>query len=980
MKKIVTIGFFLLMTNSLFSQKLDYDKDSKWFLGLNAGATWNTTDVKNKTSIGAGFTFGRAFNYNYGKVFSFDLRARYLGGFWRGQDYDTTSLNNYNSTEPSGNVVNIYDTLGYTINNFETQVHELGLELVLHLNVLRERTGWDPYIFGGLNLVWNKTKGDLFFEDTLFFDDYVYDYSPDGITKPDWKDLSDGVYDLVLDGSEEGRYNIDFMPSLGFGLSYQVGPRFAIGLEHKTTFAMKDLFDGYIDATPKWGSINNDIYHYTSAFLKFNFRKQDKFGESSNTPSTDPGNNSVLETANDCDEPTIKMTRPTAENTTVYSPQYKIKALITELAGRQNIVYTVNGNVSTSFLFNRNNEQFESTITLKPGDNIISIKAGNGCGSNDKIIQINYVDCIAPKIVMTSPQSSGMTVDQMNISVTANITNLTTVQFFVNGVESSNFNINQLTGAFSSNVQLKNGTNLLKIIAQNECGIVENDLSVEYKNCIDPFISISNRSGSQIVDKQQFVFTATITEVNSSNNISFRLNGMNQPFAFNVNTHLFQANINLVAGTNTFETFASNECGTASSTITIEYSPCKNPVISILTPNVSPTQNTTVQFSAKLENISNRSQLKFYVNNSLVAAGTYNATSKLFKADVNLIVGTNTLRLLAQNDCGPTSKAVTIVRNTVSVDPVIVEKITICHFPPGNTDNPQQIEIPLSAWPAHQAHGDNLGPCPVVEDPVIVEKITICHFPPGNTDNPQQIEIPLSAWPAHQAHGDNLGPCPVVEDPVIVEKITICHFPPGNTDNPQQIEIPLSAWPAHQAHGDNLGPCPVVEDPVIVEKITICHFPPGNTDNPQQIEIPLSAWSAHQAHGDNLGPCPVVEDPVIVEKITICHFPPGNTDNPQQIEIPLSAWPAHQAHGDNLGPCPVVEDPVADPPLDPRKILICHTDKKTGASTEMYILPKDWNKHKSHGDKKGSCEDKGIKEGEIVNPKPNKPSKPGGLK
>ena len=46
----------------------------------------------------------------------------------------------------------------------------------------------------------------------------------------------------------------------------------------------------------------------------------------------------------------------------------------------------------------------------------------------------------------------------------------------------------------------------------------------------------------------------------------------------------------------------------------------------------------------------------------------------------------------------------------------------------------------------------------------------------------------------------------------------------------------------------------------------------------------------------------------------------------------------------------------------------------------MYILPKDWNKHKSHGDKKGSCEDKGIKEGEIVNPKPNKPSKPGGLK
>ena len=469
MKRIVTIGIFLLITNSLFSQKLDYDKDSKWFLGLNVGAAWNTTDVKNKTSIGAGLTFGRSFNYNYGKIFSFDLRARYLGGLWRGQDYDTTSLTNYNSSiSPSGNVVNIYDTLGYTINNFETQAHELGLELVLHLNILKERTGWDPYIFGGVNLVWNKTKGDLFFEDTLFFDDYVYDYSPDGISKPDWKDLSDGVYDLVLDGSEEDRYNVDFMPSLGFGLSYQVGPRFAIGVEHKTTFAMKDLFDGYIDDTPKWGNINNDIYHYTSAFLKFNFRKYDKFEGDPNTP--DPGTNSVLGTANECDDPTIKMTQPTAENSTVYSAQYTVKALIAELAGRENIVFKVNGSVSTNFLFNRNNERFESTIFLKPGDNIISIKAGNGCGSADEIIHVNYVDCVAPQIVMTSPQSSGMTVDEMSMLVTANISNSSSVQFFVNGNGVSNFNINQSTGSFSSNVQLIDGTNSLKIIAQNQCG------------------------------------------------------------------------------------------------------------------------------------------------------------------------------------------------------------------------------------------------------------------------------------------------------------------------------------------------------------------------------------------------------------------------------------------------------------------------------------------------------------------------------
>lgn len=37
--------------------------------------------------------------------------------------------------------------------------------------------------------------------------------------------------------------------------------------------------------------------------------------------------------------------------------------------------------------------------------------------------------------------------------------------------------------------------------------------------------------------------------------------------------------------------------------------------------------------------------------------------------------------------------------------------------------------------------------------------ITICHYPPGNPDNPQTITISVSAWPAHEAHGDHIGPC-----------------------------------------------------------------------------------------------------------------------------------------------------------------------------------------------------------------------------
>jgi len=44
------------------------------------------------------------------------------------------------------------------------------------------------------------------------------------------------------------------------------------------------------------------------------------------------------------------------------------------------------------------------------------------------------------------------------------------------------------------------------------------------------------------------------------------------------------------------------------------------------------------------------------------------------------------------------------------------------------------------------------------------EKILICHLPPGNPENAQEIEIDESAWPAHREHGDRLGTC--YEQPV----------------------------------------------------------------------------------------------------------------------------------------------------------------------------------------------------------------------
>jgi hypothetical protein len=876
MNKIVTLAFSLILTfGSLFSQKIDYDNSSKWYLGFNFGGTWQTTDVKNRTSGGWGLTLGRSYNYNYGKRLTFDIRGRYLGGYWYGQDLIATDSAGY-----SGVALKPYmDSLGFAVNNFQTELHNLSLELVLHANGVRERSGWDPYIFGGFGVKWHQTFGDLLANDTL---GGIYNYDPSLLSKSYISSMTDGIYETALDGSDANKFSASLMPSLGFGIGYQVGKRVTIGLEHKTTFTLADDFDGFVAD----GKYKQDLYHYTSAFINFRFRRGGRGGGS--TGGNGVGNidnyNNNTNNLTGCNPPVVTYIQPASVGLNVNTMTYTVIADVKEVIGKENITFKHNGISTLNFTYNPTTDRLEAQVILTPGSNTFEIYATNTCGSDTEGLNVNYQNCVAPVISLVSPSGNSTSVSTSIFAFSAFITNVDNPQglvLTVNNRSVTNYTMNSTTGSFQANLNLIPGTNTVVITATNACGTATQTVTINYQNCVPPVITVLNpATGGSTVNTSTYTFNATVQNVTSSQAITLKQNNAAiTNFSFNASTGIVQNNVTLKPGLNTFIISATNGCGADSKTVTINYT-----------------------------------------------------------RELNNTGGGNT---------GGGNQEQTI---------------TICHYPPGNNGNPQTIEIPLSAWPAHQAHGDKLGPCDNSGTGNVnngggngnngggnqEEKITICHYPPGNNGNPQTIEIPLSAWPAHQAHGDKLGPCPEVNNNTgggnQEQKITICHYPPGNNGNPQTIEIPLSAWPAHQAHGDKLGPCDNSGTGNgnngggngnngggnQEEKITICHYPPGNNGNPQTIEIPLSAWPAHQAHGDKLGPCDNSGtgngnngggngnngggnsnngnsgnngDGDQEEKITICHYPPGNNGNPQTIEIPLSAWPAHQAHGDKLGPC-----------------------------------------------------------------------------
>ena len=658
MKQIITS---ILILQSIFqiswSQKVDYDASSKWFLGLNAGVTWNTSDVKTRYNGGYGFTLGRSFNYNYGKAIMFDLRLRYLAGNWDGLDNDSTSLPAtykgvyaQNQDIPSTDYKN---TLGYTVYNHRTEVRELGLELALHFNSLTSNTGLDPYLFGGANLSWYRAKGDLLYSD--FGNDYMYAYDtyPD-FSKNTLKGKLDGKYETVLDGSSSG-YNVKFMPSLGVGLGYMVGKRISIGFEHKTTFTLFDQFDG-VDANVS--KYKNDWYHYTSFYINFRFRHQTETSGSNNLNTNNPNNNQL--TAQNCVNPKIVFKDPTIQNALFTSENTLIKATIHEIGNAQNIRITQNGKDLTNFTYDDQTKMLLCNVILVPGTNTFEIIATNACGTDKQTNSLIFQPCTAPKITFTNPTQNGTSVNTANFSLNTTVTNATQVQLIQNGQVINN-NLPVTNGKTSSNVRLNAGLNTFEVKATNDCGTDIQSISINYQNCLQPEITLNSRqSNGMTVTNKNFTLLTAVTNIASKQNVSMTLNGVAISNFTYVNGQV-SVNSVLKPGINTFVIKATNNCGTATQTFTINLKDCVNPTVAFgqgLVDNMV-VNNANFNLTGVVAGQVAEQNISITQNNNFIANFQYQ--NNQLTCATQLVVGLNTFVVSANNNCGNDTKVIRVV-------------------------------------------------------------------------------------------------------------------------------------------------------------------------------------------------------------------------------------------------------------------------------------------------------------------------------
>lgn len=639
--------------------------NAKWFFGVNTGLTWQTTDVSNKYKTGWGLTMGKSFNYNTASFVSFDLRGRFLRGFWYGQDKEASNFIDPNNALSSG-ATNYKDSLGYAVHNFQTENYLLNLELVAHLNRFRETTRWDAYIFGGIGLNWNQTYGDYLNRNQTTGELSLYNWDLNTLSKSSINNLQDGVYETALDGSKQDGFNFFTSSSLGFGLGYQVSKAVTIGAEHKTTFTNIDNFDG-LSSSIRDG---NDIYHYTNAFVRFRL-----FGGRYDEEVTKPL------------PPVIEFRQPNVPRLTVGKANYIIQAKIKNVADKQNVVFIQNGATITNFTFNPRSELFSANVTLVEGQNNFVLTGKNQYGTDTETTIIIYKPQLIqpPVVTFTQPSVNPTTVASPNYNLTANVTNVTVkndVQVNVNGTSGTDFNFNTNNGNVLLTLKLNPGTNTVQITGTNSAGTDVESTTLIYK--VDPVKTppvvyfTDPSSNSTTVGTNNYTVKGKVQNVESTNGVNFTQNGSNKTnFSFNPSSDDFTFSANLTVGQNTFVLAGTNTDGTASATTVIIYNRAelKPPVVTISNPNGSnvTVNNAQYPFVGNIQNISSQSQASMVVNGSTMSGFSFNPSTGTVTANLNLVEGSNVVSLTGNNADGTDSKQVTIVyTKVVTVQPPVV--------------------------------------------------------------------------------------------------------------------------------------------------------------------------------------------------------------------------------------------------------------------------------------------------------------------
>lgn len=205
-----------------------------------------------------------------------------------------------------------------------------------------------------------------------------------------------------------------------------------------------------------------------------------------------------------CLPPDISFTHPVGSNSIESTAPYLVTATITGSSPNPQITFTQNGTVLPHTYSNGN---FSANVTLVPGLNNLQIDVTNDCGSNSETRRVTLAECNVPTVDITSP-ANGSTVTTNSVQVNATVTNVDGQNYIHSAVNNSTTSgtYSAATGIYSFTANLVNGTNVITVNVESDCGTdiatitINADLATNPQ--VDPMITICHTPPGNPNNKQ----------------------------------------------------------------------------------------------------------------------------------------------------------------------------------------------------------------------------------------------------------------------------------------------------------------------------------------------------------------------------------------------------------------------------------------------------------------------------------------------
>ncbi|MGL4595908.1 MAG: hypothetical protein ACRCYO_00175 [Bacteroidia bacterium] len=704
MKRILTLlSLLVICLTSIPAQA----QRNPWWFGAGIGGTFQSSDMAPRAGLAWDINAAKYTRLESKSPIFLGVRFRFLDGRSTGFNYHRHyGLANNPTVNGSSSVgANYAANGGFMFSNYKFRYDEFAMELVLGSNSLRKR-GILLYGFGGAGMTYWKTKTNLFDANGQHYNYLAANIDTTGrdVAFNGLNTIWDDTYESNADGSTTAQWS--FMTNAGIGFGYQFKNSFAIGIEHRTTFAMNDIIDGQ-----RWTSTNkptgdNDVYHYTGMFLRFTFGRTETTDNTNYPPPPPPpvvnnnnpnfpppnnnntvvNNNDPIQNQNNTTNnnssnqgglpPQVTFTTP---NVDPYSTSVAAQSLVVSVynvTDANQITLSINNQVvpRTTFTFNANTHQMYFNHTLLNGTNVYAVTATNQYGSDSETQTINLngggshpnPTGVPPVVTIVTPNTDPYTSLTPTTNVVATVLNVTSSNQIVvrrNGVAINGWNFNNATHQVTFVANLQVGNNSYEVVGTNPYGTASDATLIIFKPSQPggnpPVVTITNPAACPHQTKtQNMTITATVTNVTNPSKITVLFN--NAPvnnFNFNAQTGVLSFPVVLVNGNNPFSISATNDYGSNAKNCVITYKPQQSgnpPVVTITNPAACPTQSKVqnMTLTGTVTNVTSASEITVLFNNATVNNFTFNAQTGVVSFPVVLVSGNNPFSISATNAFG----------------------------------------------------------------------------------------------------------------------------------------------------------------------------------------------------------------------------------------------------------------------------------------------------------------------------------------